>query len=115
MKNSFESANRGYDEHEKNLEKSVSELSKFMLDNLSRPGFSEFLKGEEIEKDQLGRWEERLEELIEKTTKRVGHRIDQDELLKAAYKEILNRKWLGELPESNHLDNFCNNLEELFK
>lgn len=120
MKNSFENPGNNYDEHEKNLQKSIGELSKFMLDNLGRPDFISFLKEEEIDGDHLvkakfERWEERLEDLIDKATKRLGHHVDQAELLRSAYRDILNRKELCELPESKSLDNFCEELDEMLK
>ena len=103
----FEKLNNSYSEHDKNLQKSINELSKFILDNISRPEFIEFIQGIEVSVDKQLRWEEHLEDLEDKITKRLGHHIELESLKKSAFKEILQRQELGELPQSNFLDNFC--------
>ncbi len=109
--NNFE--RQPYDENRKNYEKSVSEFSKFFLDHSSDGlwiGKSEF--GSEGEEDRVKRLQVRLEELVEKATKRLGYKVDEAKLINDAYRHILNMKSSGELPDNNILDNFCAEIEE---
>lgn len=108
--NSFE---KPYDANEKNWQKSVSELSKFFLDHLHDSFFSEksnFV--DKAEKDKVERLKERLVELLEKATKRLGYGVDEAKLTKEAYQHILDLKKSGELPPSDLLENFCAEIEE---
>lgn len=114
MKN-FENPGNQYSEHEKNRDKSINELSKFILDNLDRPDFKEFVLGGEVGKDKLVRWQGRWEELIDKITKRLGHKVDQNELKIEVYKNILDLKESGELNPSKYLDSFCEEIEPSIK
>jgi len=109
--NNFEK--QPYDENKKNWQKSVAEISKFLLDH-SQDGLwiekSDFADKEEEER--IERFKVRLEELLEKATKRIGYKVDQDKLINDAYSQILALKKSGELPETNILNNFCAAIEE---
>jgi len=102
-----------YNKHEVNWRKSVSEISKFIVDHLEKSDFYDFLDGEEIDKEKLERWQTRLDDLIDKVTKRMGYKIDENKLFMEAYDQILNQKTSGELPPSKSLEYFCNNIDNL--
>src|SRR5680860_864689 len=89
-----------YSQHEVNWRKSVSEISKFITDHLEKPDFYDFLDGEKIDKDKMVRWQNRLEDLADKVTKRMGHRIDEDKLFMEAYAQIVSQKNSGQLNPS---------------
>ena len=102
-----------YNKNEVNWRKSVSEISKFIIDHLEKTGFYDFLSNEEIDKDKMTRWQTRLDDLLDKITKRIGYRIDEDKLFLEAYEQINRQYQAGELNPSKGLDYFCSHLEEL--
>ena len=102
-----------YNKNEVNWRKSVGEISKFIIDHLERPDFYDFLDGEEIDKEKTERWQTRLDDLIDKITKRMGYKIDGDKLFVDAYEQILTQKNNGELAPSKNLEYFCNNIDSL--
>ncbi|MEI7620104.1 MAG: hypothetical protein WCJ57_00865 [Candidatus Falkowbacteria bacterium] len=108
--NSFE---KPYDENKKNYDKSVGEVSDFFMNHLKDGLFD---KREEYfddgEKERVERLKERLTELLEKATKRIGYKVDGEKLINDAYRHILDLKNSGELPENNLLENFCAEIEE---
>ena len=69
-----------YNKNEVNWRKSVSEISKFIIDHLEKTDFYDFLSDEEIDKEKMTRWQARLDDLLDKITKRIGYRIDEDKL-----------------------------------
>ena len=102
-----------YSEQAVNWQKSVSEISKFIIDHLEKEDFFDYFCGETIDnKDKEERWNERLEELYGKATSRLGYKIDRNKLLADAKKHILDLKDKGELLPSKILDRFCEHIEE---
>jgi hypothetical protein len=101
-----------YSEQAIHWQKSVSEISKFIIDRLDKEDFCEYLSGENIDEARAKHWHERLEELYDKATSRVGYRIDRDKLMKDAKENILKLRDSGELPSSKVLDRFCSHIEE---
>jgi len=101
-----------YNEQAVNWQKSVSEICKFIVDRLDKEDFCEYLSGENIDEIRAKHWDERLEELYDKATSRVGYRIDRDKLMKDAKENILKLRDSGELPPSKVLDRFCSHVEE---
>lgn len=111
---SFNSFEKGYDKNEVNWQKSISEIAKFITDHLDNKGeFFEFLNSELDDKEKCNRWQSRLDDLLDKITKRTGYRIDQDKLFSEAYEMVEQQCRNGELNPSKGLDYFCSNLEEL--
>ena len=110
---SFESNSFGeqYSKHEVNWRKSVGEISKFIVDHLERPDFFYFLDGEEVDKEKSNRWQFRLDDLMDKVTKRMGYKIDENKLFVEAYEQILKQKDNGELASSKSLEYFCNHID----
>ena len=102
-----------YSKNEVNWRKSVGEISKFVVDHLDRSEFYDFLNGDEIDQEKMNRWQERLDELTDKITKRMGYRIDTDKLFIEAFEQIVDHKNSGELAPSKNLEYFCNNIDEL--
>ena len=105
----------GYNENEVNWHKSVSEISKFLIDHLDKLDFYNFINGEEVDQEKEARWHERIEELCDKATKRLGYQIDRPELMKQAYYQIVNDNNKGLLAQSKVLEHFCSNVEELIQ
>jgi hypothetical protein len=96
----------------------VGEISRFLADNLKEYFLaqqSEFSPDEAVEKNQAERFRARLEELVVKATKRLGHEIDRVKLVDDACHRVLELKNLGEIPESNLLEKFCTEIEKPFK
>lgn len=102
-----------YNKQEINWQKSVNEISKFIIDHLDSINFYDFINDEMMDKEKKERWSVRLEELKDKATKRLGYKIDQNKLLKEAFFNILNQKNKGELVISNSLEYFCSNIDDL--
>jgi len=102
-----------YNKNEINWRKSVGEISKFIIDHLEKSDFYDFLSGEEIDREKMNRWQERLDELVDKITKRMGYKIDNDKLFMDAYEQVLKQKNNGELASSKSLEYFCNNIDSL--
>ena len=101
-----------------NYEKSVMELSKFFSDNLEKYFLAqktEFTADEEDEKAKVERFRDRLEELLAKATKRLGHKIDEAKLVNDASEHLLSLKNSGELVSSNLLEKFCSEVENRLK
>ncbi len=101
-----------------NYEKSVSELSKFFSDNLEKYFLAqktEFASDEKDERAKVERFQERLKELLDKATRRLGHEIDEPKLINDAGEHILALKNSGELPPSSYLEKFCSEVEERLK
>lgn len=111
----FNSFEQSYSKNEVNWKKSVGEISKFVLDHLDKGEFYEFLEGEEINKDKMSRWQLRLDELLDKITKRMGYRIDKNKLFTEAYCQIIEQKNSGELNPSKGLSYFCANVDNLIE
>jgi hypothetical protein len=110
MNNNFEKV---YDPKQKDWQKSVNEFSKFFLDNSKDVWLvdqKEFENKEE--KIRAERVKTRLAELLEKATKRLGYKIDENKLIAEAYQHILDLKESGELAPSNLLENFCAEIKE---
>ena len=102
-----------YNKNEVNWRKSVGEISKFIIDHLDKSDFYDFLSGEEIDREKMNRWQERLDELNDKITKRMGYKINANKLFIQAYEQIESQKNSGELAPSKNLEYFCNNIDEL--
>jgi len=101
MNNKFESSGAIYDKNEKNWQKSTAEIAAFILGGLnSRPHFFEFICGQEVEENVAGRWQQRLNDLLDKAQKRAGHQIDKEALLADARQHLINQISSGELGES---------------
>ncbi|MFA4942158.1 MAG: hypothetical protein WC564_00795 [Patescibacteria group bacterium] len=102
-----------YDENKINWQKSVSEVSRFLLDH-SENGF--FVEQNEFEskgeQEKVKRLKNRLAELLEKATKRLGYQVDDQKLINDAYRQIIKMNDSGELPPSGLLKNFCAEIEE---
>ncbi len=119
--------------HAKNWKESVGEMSDFFGKNLNNPNFLIFLRDQGIfqkeipfesemensddgnhQKDERERWAERLEDLLDKATKRLGYGVKsrKDELMSAAVQEISRRRNDFELPASKTLDYFCGDGEK---
>lgn len=112
----FNSFEQGYNKNEINWQKSVSEISKFIIDHLdNRNDFFEFLTGESEDNDKNIRWQVRHEELLDKITKRMGYRIDDEKLFLEACEQVKKQYQNGELAPSKGLDYFCDNLDLLKK
>jgi hypothetical protein len=110
----FNSFEQSYNKNEVNWQKSVSEISKFIIDHLdNRNDFFEFLSGEMEDSEKAGRLQIRRDDLLDKITKRMGYRIDEEKLFFEACDQVRNQYQGGELNPSKGLDYFCNNLEEL--
>lgn len=109
----FNSFEQSYSKNDVNWHKSVGEISNFILNHLDKREFCDFLEGQEIDYDKVDRWRLRLDELLDKITKRMGYRIDKNKLFSKAYYEILEKKNNGELNPSKNLDYFCNNIDYL--
>ena len=113
FENYLPGAEKIYDENKKAYDKSVAEISGFLMRHLEH---SMFDKQEEYadnnEKERVESLKERLTELLGKATKRIGYKIDQEKLINDAYRHILDLKNSGELPENNLLENFCAEIEE---
>ncbi len=108
MKDNFESPSLPYSEHARNWQKSAEEIAKFILDHLvDRPEFFDFIQGLEISPEKSERWQERLEELRLKATKRLGHQIEGRELFLAARQIILDQHESGELFNLPVYEKFC--------
>jgi len=108
MKDNFESPSLPYSEHARNWQKSAEEIAKFILDHLvDRPEFLDFIQGLEISPEKAERWRERLEELISKATKRLGHQIESRELFLAARQITLEQHEVGELFNLPAYEKFC--------
>lgn len=108
--NSFE---KPYDENKKNYDKSIGEISDFFMNHLKYGMFDKKEKfSDNGEKERVVRLNERLTELLEKATKRIGYKIDKGKIISDAYRRILVMKNSGELPENNLLENFCAEIEE---
>jgi len=114
MSNNFE---KTYDPKQKDWQKSVNEFSKFFLDNskdiwlMEKNEFADSIEGKN-EKARAQRLKVRWAELLGKTTKRLGYKIDEAKLTVEAYQHILDLKNSGELAPSNLLNNFCTEIEE---
>jgi len=114
MNNNFETI---YDPKQKDWQKSVNEFSKFFLDNsqdvwlIEQKEFADDIEGKN-EKTRAQRLKVRWAELLKKTTKRLGYKIDETKLITEAYQHILDLKNSGELAPSNLLDNFCAEIKE---
>jgi hypothetical protein len=104
-----------YNKHEVNWRKSVGEISKFIIDHLDKTDFYDFLDGEEIDKEKNNRWQLRLDDLTDKITKRMGHKIDDEKLLAEACEQIVRQKNSGELAPTKGLDYFCSHIDELLE
>ena len=110
----FNSIEQGYNKNEINWHKSISELSKFIIDHLdNRSDFFDFLNGEIKDKEKSARWELKQDDLLDKITKRMGYKIDEDKLFSEAYEQIKNQYQNGELSPSKGLNYFCNNIDKL--
>lgn len=110
----FNSFEQGYNKNEVSWQKSISEISKFIVDHLdNRSDFFDFLNGEIQDKEKSIRWESRLEYLLDKITKRMGYHIDQNKLFLEAYEQIKKQYYDGELPISKGLTYFCDNIDIL--
>lgn len=116
MKYNFESPSLPYSEHARNWQKSAEEIAKFILDHLAdRPEFLDFVQGIEINPEKAERWQARLEELMLKATKRLGHQIERRELFLAARQVILDRHESGELFNLPVYEKFCQMLPDEFQ
>ncbi len=113
MRENFNQFNEQYNKQEINWRKSVSEISKFIIDRLDKNEFYDFLEGKEINKDKMIRWQVRLDELLDKITKRMGYHIDQNKLFTEAYYQIMEQNNSGELNYSKSLAYFCDNINNL--
>ncbi|MEI6835903.1 MAG: hypothetical protein WCK59_03640 [Candidatus Falkowbacteria bacterium] len=99
-----------YNEQAVKWRKSVSEISKFIIDHLDRPDFYNFITGTSANEEKEEHYQLRLEELITKATKRMGHAISQEKLLSESYDYIINQRDNGVLPPSSSLNHFCENI-----
>lgn len=110
----FNSFEQSYNKNEVNWQKSVSEISKFIIDHLdNRNDFFEFLSGEMEDGEKNNRWQLRQDELLDKITKRMGYKIDEEKLFFEACEQVRRQYQNGELNPSKGLDYFCENLEDL--
>ena len=116
MYNQLEALPVVYDQHEKKWQKSADEIAKFILDGLEgRQQFFEFICGEEVDDDKSGRWQDQLMNLVAKAQKRIGHKIDTQELLTAARQVVLDQAASGPLSEIKAYKKFCELPPEDFK
>lgn len=119
MRNNSEQLSSPYNEHAKNWQKSVEEIARFILNHLiDRPEFVKFIQGEEIRVKVAARYQERLEDLLDKAEKNQGYGLkeaDRQRLLDDARQKILDWRETGELPPVEEYENFCKLPSEDFK
>ncbi len=119
MKDSPEQLSSPYNEHAKNWQKSAEEIARFILNHLTdRPEFVKFIQGEEIRAKVATRYQERLEDLLDKAEKNQGYgltAIARQRLLDDARQKILDWREAGELPPVEEYENFCKLPSEDFK
>jgi len=100
-----------YNEHQIKWQKSIREIAKFIIDRLDKLDFYGFISGEELDKEKAKHWQLDLDDLLDKVTKRMGHAIDREELLKEAFSYIINQRNTFELTPTKSLDYFCENIQ----
>jgi hypothetical protein len=93
-----------YSEDRKHWSKSVSEMGKFIIDNLEHPDFLAFLRGEDIESPRLRRWRERYADLLDKAQTRLGYHLDAEKLMSDAKQAVINQADSGEIMPTKRIE-----------